>query len=48
MNNRVTGWIDLHSIHRMGVMQMKFDFKDLMSFGTFIMALLTFIFMNVR
>lgn len=26
-------------------MQMKFDFKDLMSFGMFILALLTFIYL---
>ena len=31
-------------LHRMGVVLMKFDFKDLMSFGMFILALLTFIF----
>ena len=44
-NNRVTGWLDLHFIlHRMGVVLMKFDFKDLMAFGMFILALLTFVF----
>ncbi len=33
-------------LHRMGVMSMKnhFDFKDLMTFGLFLLALLTFIF----
>lgn len=43
----VAGWLDLHfMIHRMGVVQMKhFDFKDLMSFGMFILSLLTFIYM---
>jgi len=31
----------------MGVMDMKhFDFKDLMAFGMFVLALLTFIFLN--
>lgn len=29
---------------RMGVMLMKFDFKDLMTFGLFLLALLTFVF----
>lgn len=51
-NNRVTGWLDLHSIlHRMGVVQMdkkSFDFKDLMAFGMFILALLTFVFTFIR
>ncbi|MBE5929863.1 MAG: hypothetical protein E7268_02230 [Lachnospiraceae bacterium] len=46
-NNRVTGWVDLHS-YRMEVMLMKnqnkYDFKDLLSFGLFILALLTFVF----
>ena len=37
-------------LHRMGVMPMNknkklFDFKDLMAFGMFILALLTFIYM---
>ena len=32
-------------LHRMGVMLMKhFDFKDLMAFGMFLLALLTFVF----
>ncbi len=33
-------------LHRMGVMPMKnhFDFKDLMTFGLFLLALLTFVF----
>ena len=47
-SNRVTGWYDLHFIlHRMGVVLMDkkpFDFKDLMAFGMFILALLTFVF----
>ena len=53
-NNRVTGWIDLHFIlHRMGVVLMDkdkkpFDFKDLMAFGMFILALLTFVFTFIR
>ena len=36
---------------RMEVMPMKnkqFDFKDLMAFGSFLLALLTFIFMNAK
>lgn len=45
--SRVTGCVDLYLIlHRMGVMLMdnnRFDFKDLMSFVMFILALLTFI-----
>ena len=44
-NNRVTGWLT-SILHRMGVVLMKhFDFKDLMSFGMFILALLTFIYL---
>ncbi len=36
-------------IHRMGVVLMKhFDFKDLMAFGMFILALLTFVFTFCR
>ena len=49
-NNRVTGWMT-SILHRMGVVLMnkkQFDFKDLMSFGMFILALLTFIFMNLK
>ena len=44
-NNRDTGCVDLHS-KRMGVMPMKnhFDFKDLLTFGLFLLALLTFVF----
>ena len=49
-NNRVAGW--LTSIqHRMGVVLMDkkpFDFKDLMAFGMFILALLTFVFTFIR
>lgn len=36
-----------HSIHRMEVVLMDkkpFDFKDLMAFGMFVLALLTFVF----
>ncbi len=45
-SNRVTGCADL-ILKRMGVMPMKnhFDFMDIMTFGLFILALLTFIFM---
>ena len=41
---------DLYFIlHRMGVVLMKhFDFKDLMAFGMFILALLTFVFTFIR
>ena len=44
--NRVAGWLTF-ILHRMEVMLMKnkFDFKDLMSFGMFLIALLTFIYM---
>ncbi len=46
-NNRVAGCVDLILL-RMGVMPMKnqknFDFKDLMTFGLFLLALLTFVF----
>ena len=56
-SNRVKGCVDL-ILHRMGVMRMNrrkkksnkndklFDFKDLMAFGTFILALLTFIYLT--
>ncbi len=46
-NNRVTGWLT-SILHRMGVVLMDnnhFDFKDLMAFGMFILALLTFIYL---
>jgi len=33
---------------RWEVMQMNFDFKDLMAFGMFIIALLTFIYNNCK
>ena len=47
-NNRVTGWLT-SILHRMGVVLMKhFDFKDLMAFGMFILALLTFVFTFCR
>ena len=38
-------------LHRMVVMRMNnrnFDFQDLMAFGMFILALLTFIFLNLK
>jgi hypothetical protein len=40
-------WVGLHSIlHRMEVRRMKhYDFNDLMTFGLFLIALLTFIYM---
>ena len=43
---RKAGVVDLHS-YRMEVMLMKndFDFEDLMSFGMFLLALLTFIYL---
>ena len=44
------GW-PLSLLHRMEVMQMDkkpFDFKDLMAFGMFILALLTFVFTFIR
>jgi hypothetical protein len=46
-NNRVTGWLTF-ILHRMGVVRMNnnhFDFNNLMSFGMFIIALLTFIYL---
>ena len=44
--NRVTGWLTF-ILHRMGVVLMKddFDFEDLMAFGMFLLALLTFIYL---
>ena len=39
------------NLHRMGVVLMDkkpFDFKDLMAFGMFILALLTFVFANLK
>jgi len=48
-NSRVTGWLASILLHRMEVMPMDdknpFDFKDLMAFGMFIIALLTFIYL---
>ena len=51
-NNRVAGWLTsiLHR-NRVGVVLMDkkpFDFKDLMAFGMFILALLTFVFANLK
>jgi hypothetical protein len=47
MGNRVAGWADL-SFFRNGGDAMKnqnnFDFKDLLAFGSFLLALLTFVF----
>ena len=40
--------VDLPSLHRWEVVRMKYDFKDLMAFGMFILALLTFIFYNCK
>ena len=52
MGNRVAGWL-ASILHRMGVVLMdkknkNFDFKDLMAFGMFLLALLTFVFMSIR
>ena len=41
-NNRVAGWLT-SILYRVEVMPMKFDFQDLMAFGMFLLALLTFI-----
>ena len=50
-NKRVAGWLT-SILHRMGVVLMDnknhFDFKDLMAFGMFILALLTFVFANLK
>ena len=50
-NKRVAGWLT-SILHRMGVVLMDnknhFDFKDLMAFGMFILALLTCVFMFVK
>ncbi len=49
-DNRVTGWMT-SILHRMGVVLMDkkpFDFKDLMAFGMFILALLTFVSANLK
>ena len=49
-NNRVAGWL-ASILHRMEVVWMKknqYDFKDLMAFATFILALLTFVFSNLK
>lgn len=49
-NNRVTGWLT-SILHRMGVVLMDkkpLDFKDLMAFGMFILALLTFVFTYMK
>ena len=44
-SNRVTGCVGLILL-RMGVMPMKnhFDFKDMMTFGLFLLAVFTFVF----
>ena len=49
-DNRVAGWLT-SILHRMGVVLMDkkpFDFEDLMAFGMFILALLTFVFANLK
>ena len=49
-SNRVTGWLT-SILHKMEVVLMNnnhFDFKDLMAFGMFIFALLTFVFTFIR
>ena len=47
-NNRVAGWLT-SILYRMVVVLMRhFDFKDLMAFGMCILALLTFIFSNLK
>ena len=47
-DNRVAGWRCLHSLW-MEVMSMElFSFQDLMSFGMFMIALLTFIILNTK
>ena len=45
-NNRVTGWLtSIHTWNGVVLMDKKpFDFKDLMAFGMFVLALLTFVF----
>ena len=44
-NNRVAGCVDLYSFQNGGdAMKNQFDFKDLLYFGMFILALLTFVF----
>ena len=46
-DNRVTGWDGLYSIWNGGDAmknQNHFDFKDLLNFGIFLLALLTFVF----
>lgn len=44
-NNRVAGCVDLYSLQNGGdAMKNQFDFKDLLYFGMFILALLTFVF----
>ena len=48
--HRVIGWLT-SILHRMGVVlvdKKPFDFKDLMTFGMFILALLTFVFTFIR
>ena len=42
----VAGWADLSFYKRMEVMPMRnhFDFKDVLTFGIFLLALLTFVF----
>jgi len=46
-SNRVQGVLTFHYIRWEG-MPMNFTFQDLMSFGTFILALLSFIFIKIK
>ena len=49
-SNRVAGWLT-SILHRVEVVLMNnnhFDFKDLMAFGMFVLALLTFVFTFIR
>ena len=44
--HRATGWADLSFLYGVEVTPMKnqFDFKDMLTFGIFLLALLTFVF----
>ena len=49
IDNRVAGWALPKFSKRIEVMLMKnYNFKDLMAFGMFILALLTFVFTFIR
>ena len=48
-DNRVAGWFDLYSLENGGGAMKNqnknnFDFKDILTFGLFLLALLTFVF----